>query len=313
MGGGTGYGRVVTRADADSVVGSASELSDALSGASSGDVVFVDGSATIDTGGAEFDVPGGVTLASNRGEDGAPGALLYTDETPQIMLRASTDARVTGLRLRGHSPGRTVTYQDGISFDTPTYAIQVLGEGVEIDNCEVWGWPDRAVAVQHAGAHVHHSYIYDNNGQGLGYGVAANEECLIEYNYFHNNRHSVTCAYDAPGYTARYNHFSPVSVMHICDIHDPFRGDTTIESNVVENGESRTWDNPAAEGVAGYSGGFDGGSLSVTDNWFFDESTAYFDDFAAVSDGGNVYGGEGAHDPADVIPEHPGMSDRPWL
>ena len=313
MGGGPGYGRIVTSADADAVVDTASGLSDALSGASAGDVVFVDGGATIDTGGRSMDVPDGVTLASNRGEGGAPGALLYTDETPQIMLRPQTDARVTGLRLRGHSPDRTVTYRDGISFDTPTYALSLEGGDVEVDNCEVWGWPDRAVAVKRSRGHVHHNYIYDNNGQGLGYGVAANEECLIEYNYFHNNRHSVTCAYDAPGYTARYNHFSPVSVMHICDIHDPFEGDTTIESNVVENGESRTWDNPAAEGVAGYSGGFDGGSLAVADNWFFDEGSAYFDSFAAVSDGGNVYGGEGSHDPADVIPEHPGMADRPWL
>jgi len=313
MGGGTGYDRIVTRADADAVVSGASELSSALSAASAGDVVFVDGDATIDTGGSRFDVPAGVTLASNRGESGAPGALLHTDETPQIMLRAAADARVTGLRLRGHSPDRTVTHRDGISFDTPTYAMSLEGRDVEVDNCEVWGWSDRAVAVKRAGAHVHHNYIYDNNGQGLGYGVAANEECLIEYNYFHNNRHSVTCAYDAPGYTARYNHFSPVSVMHICDVHDPFQGETTLESNIVENGESRTWDNPAAEGVAGYSGGFDGGSLSVTNNWFFDQGSAYDDGFAAVSGSGNVYGDEGAHDPTDVIADHPGMADRPWL
>ena len=313
LGGGPGYDRIVTRADADVVVDGASDLASALSGASAGDVVFVDGSATIDTGGRSMDVPDGVTLASNRGEDGAPGALLYTDETPQIMLRPQTDARVTGLRLRGHSPGRTVTYRDGISFDTPTYALSLEGGDVEVDNCEVWGWPDRAIAVKRSRGHVHHNYIYDNNGQGLGYGVAANKECLIEYNYFHNNRHSVTCAYNAPGYTARYNHFSPVSVMHICDVHDPFEGDTTIESNIVENGESRTWDNPAAEGVAGYSGGFDGGSLAVADNWFFDEGSAYFDSFAEVSDGGNVYGDEGAHDPTDVIANHPGMADRPWL
>jgi hypothetical protein len=191
--------------------------------------------------------------------------------------------------------------------------MRLEGGDVEVDNCEVWGWPDRAVSVQEAGAHVHHNYIYDNNGQGLGYGVAAEADCLIEYNYFHNNRHSVTCAYYSPGYTARYNHFSPVSVMHICDIHDPFQGDTTIESNVIENGESRTWDNPAAEGIAGYDGGFDGGSLSVMDNWFFDQASAYDDGFGAVSDSGNVYGDEGSHDPADVIPDHPGLSDRPWV
>ena len=313
LGGGPGYDRIVTRADADAVVDTASDLASALSGASAGDVVFVASDATIDTGGRSMDVPDGVTLASNRGEDDAPGALLYTNKTPQIMLRPQDDARVTGLRLRGHSPGRTVTYRDGISFDTPTYAINLEGRDVEVDNCEVWGWPDRAIAVKRSRGHVHHNYIYDNNGQGLGYGVAANQECLIEYNYFHNNRHSVTCAYYAPGYTARYNHFSPVSVMHICDIHDPFQGDTTIESNIVENGESRTWDNPAAEGIAGYSGGFDGGSLTVADNWFFDEGSAYFDNFSAVSDSGNVYGDEGSHDPADVIANHPGMGDRPWL
>lgn len=313
LGGGEGYDRIPTSADADYVVESADGLADALAGASAGETVFVAGDAVIDTGSRSMDVPSGVTLASNRGEDGAPGALLTTDETPQIMLRPQADARVTGLRVRGHSPDRTVTYRDGISFDTPTYALRVEGDDVEIDNCAVWGWPDRAVYVLEPGAHVHHNYIFDNNGQGLGYGVSADAQCLVEYNYFHNNRHSVTCAYDSPGYTARYNHFSPVSVLHICDVHDPFQGDTTIESNVVENGDSRTWDNPAAEGVAGYSDGFEGGSLTVTDNWFFDESTAYFEDFAAVDDGGNVYGEEGAHDPTSVIPDHPGLDDRPWL
>jgi len=313
MGGGSGYGNIVTRDDADAVAQNATELSNVLSSASSGDIVFVPGDVTIDTGGRSMDVPSGVTLASNRGENGSDGALLHTDETPQIMLRPKANARVTGLRLRGRSPGQTVTYSDGIWFDSPTYAMRLDGRNVEVDNCAVWGWPDRAVSVEHSGAHIHHNYIFDNNGQGLGYGVAAAAECLIEYNYFHNNRHSVTCAYDAPGYTARYNHFSPVSVMHICDIHDPFQGDTTIESNIIQNGQSRTWDNPAAEGIAGYSGGFNGGSLSVMDNWFFDEGSAYFDGFRAVSDSGNVYGDEGSHDPADIIPNHPGMDDRPWL
>jgi hypothetical protein len=312
MGGGSGYDSILTSADADYVVQSADGIQDALGSASSGDVVFVAGDGVIDTGSRSMDVPSGVTLASNRGLDGAPGALLYTDKTPQIMLRPQANARVTGLRLRGHSPGRTVTWQDGISFDTPTYAMRLEGGDVEVDNCEVWGWPDRAISVQHAGSHIHHNYIYDNNGQGLGYGVAAADDCLIEYNYFHNNRHSVTCAYDAPGYTARYNHFSPKSVMHICDIHDVVQGDTTIESNIIENGESRTWDNPAAEGIAGYSDGFDGGSLAVTSNWFFDQGSAYFENFSEVNDNGNVYGDEGAHDPADVVPNHPGLADRPW-
>jgi len=312
LGGGPGYENIVTESEADYVVSNASDLESALRSASSGDVVFVPGNARIDTGGRSMDVPRGVTLASNRGLDGSSGALLHTEETPQIMLRPQYKSRITGLRLRGHSPDRTVTHSDGISFDTPTYAMQLEGGSVEVDNCQIWGWPDRAVYVRRSGAHIHHNYIYDNNGQGLGYGVAANEECLIEYNYFHNNRHSVTCAYDAPGYTARYNHFSPKSVMHIVDIHDPFRGDTTIEGNIIENGESRTWDNPDAEGIAGYSGGFDGGSLSVLDNWFFDESSAYFDSFSEVSDSGNVYGDEGSHNPADVIPNHPGLSTRPW-
>ena len=51
LGGGPGYRDVVTAADADFVVDTAGGLDDALAAASSGDVVFVSGDATIDTGG----------------------------------------------------------------------------------------------------------------------------------------------------------------------------------------------------------------------------------------------------------------------
>lgn len=54
------------------------ELLAALAGAAAGDTVFVDGSVSINlTGTKRIRIPAGVTLASDRGENGAAGALLY--------------------------------------------------------------------------------------------------------------------------------------------------------------------------------------------------------------------------------------------
>ncbi|MFW6003795.1 MAG: hypothetical protein ACOCPT_05185, partial [Halanaeroarchaeum sp.] len=89
VGGGQGYDNLVGRGDADTVVSSKTDLESALSDASSGDVVYLAGDASIDMGTTDVVVPSGVTLASNRGIDDAPGGHLYTDEeTKSIYLNS---------------------------------------------------------------------------------------------------------------------------------------------------------------------------------------------------------------------------------
>jgi hypothetical protein len=191
----------VARSDASTVVRTTGGLSDALADATAGDVVFVAGDATLDTGRTRFDVPAGVTVASNRGR--GAGALLTTDEEPDTVFRlAGADARLTGLRLRGPFPDSDVTYDDGIPFDnSECRGVSLAGANCEVDNNDVAGFVHSGVFVDHGGdggQHVHHNYIHGNNTQGLGYGVSVgrgeNLHPTIEYNYFDENRHSVAAS-----------------------------------------------------------------------------------------------------------------------
>ena len=116
IGGGAGYVRIVTRGDL--VASNVSELIEALQKARPGQTVLVDPTAEIDlTGrvradGLVVEIPGGVTLASDRGKDGSPGGLIYSDEfATSPMLRVTGDGvRITGLRLRGPDPQRTAAH-----------------------------------------------------------------------------------------------------------------------------------------------------------------------------------------------------------
>ena len=251
IGGGAAYDDHVTAADATVEVSTKAGLLDALDGASSGDVVFVSGDARIDlTGEAEIVVPGGVTLASDRGYDGSPGALLSVDDylrddtSPDNLFKVHGDGvRLSGIRLRGprteyFDPDHTAPgFKDLIAA-----GIGFVGDDGEVDNCEIFGWTHAGVNVGSrthvVGGHIHHNYIHSNPMEHLGYGVNLyNGESLIEYNYFDLNRHSIS-SYGHPtnGYEARYNLVGPHPVSHSFDMHgqdqsqegDNVAGNTTL-------------------------------------------------------------------------------------
>lgn len=318
MGGGSDYDDAVSPEDASTVVGSTDELAAALDDATAGDVVFVAGDATLDTGDTEFDVPAGVTVASDRGA--GKGALLRTDEEPDTVFHlAGEGARLTGLRLRGPFPDSDVSHGDGISFDNRNArGVTLAGGGCEVDNTEIVGFGYAGVYVTEGGGasnRIHHNYIHQNNTQGLGYGVSAgggaNVNPTIEYNYFDENRHSVAASGDNHGYVCRYNHFGPTHVMHVIDVHDPGATDTVIEGNVVES-TVRTWDDNCCPAV----GGCDGtkGTIRIAGNWFWNGSCTYSIpvDEEGIETADNTYGSDADVRFGDVIPDHPGADDRPW-
>ena len=83
LGGGEGYAETV--AFTGSSVTCLDELLEALSAAKSGDIVHIAGDATIECTERVYieqlvlELPGGVTLASDRGIEGAPGGLIRSD------------------------------------------------------------------------------------------------------------------------------------------------------------------------------------------------------------------------------------------
>ena len=261
LGGGEGYEGVVHPDAADVVVRTHDELGEALSGAAAGDVVYVAGDASIDLGESTFTVPSGVTLASDRGIDGRAGGHLHTDaETDGIYVEE--DARVTGIRLQGPF------YE---YFDPDWYAkgsgLRALGDGVVVDNCEIWGYAYAAVYAA-GDAHIHHNHIHHNARDGLGYGVlGAGGHPLIEWNYFDYNRHSVASTGGHHGYTVRYNHFAETSVDIVIDVHKPGCVNSEVHNNIVEAVEDVDGEHDPLQAIQ--VRGVPDETFDAHHNWFF--------------------------------------------
>ncbi|WP_459192716.1 right-handed parallel beta-helix repeat-containing protein [Halosimplex sp. J119] len=226
LGGGEGYPNTIPESEADYVVSTLSDLMDALDAASSGEIVYVAGDATIDassvTGTSKLVVPSGVTLASDRGIDGAPGGRIKTDVIDYShMMSANRNARVTGLRITG-------PIWEYVEYSKPVSSgLTVNGSGVEIDNVEVYGFNHAGIKLN-ASAHIHHSHIHHHSMDGLGYGIMCygGQDTLIEHNRFNYNRHCVANEGTA-GYEVRYNRFENQTIEYQVGTHRP--GATTLK------------------------------------------------------------------------------------
>ncbi len=246
IGGGAGYQRVITKGDYR--VSTVDELIDALKKAQAGQVVFVAGDADIDCTTLVFaeslvlGIPEGVTLASDRGHNGSPGAILYSDSfaTNPLIRALGPKVRLSGLRIRGPDPKPRLDHhrrsfnpargdskvQHAYYYRFPiSSGIEATQPGLEVDNCELSGWSHAAIhLVSGTDHHIHHSYIHHNQYNGLGYGVAhgygKESVSLIEYNLFDYNRHSIAGT-GKPGnaYEARNNVEIAHSLSHCFDMH----------------------------------------------------------------------------------------------
>ncbi len=240
IGGGAGYGAVVTTGAR--VVKDLDGLVQALSEAKAGDVVFVPGNVVIDCTARclieelVLEVPAGVTLASDRGKGGSPGALIFSDHlaTRPLIRTQGPGVRISGLRLRGPDPERRLDHHRrayrGTRKRDPDYyyslptsdGIEARHGSLEVDNCELAGWSHAAVFLRRGeGHHIHHCFMHHNQRQGLGYGVCLDVAvALIERNLFDWNRHSIAATgRPGSGYEARHNVERGESLSHCFDMH----------------------------------------------------------------------------------------------
>jgi hypothetical protein len=244
IGGAEGYSRIITEGDFN--VKDAEELLAALAEVQSGQVIFLDPAGDYDFTTFTFaeenfviGIPGGVTLASNRGQDGSRGAVIYSDNyaTRPLMITRGPNVRLTGLWLRGPDPYRRLEHhrraytEEGAPGSSYYYKFPVSEgittkfDGLEVDNCEITGWSHAGIhlsdGVDH---HIHHNYIHHCQMNGLGYGVCHGygdrAVSLTEYNIFDANRHSIAGT-GKPGnaYIARHNVELGVSLSHCFDMH----------------------------------------------------------------------------------------------
>ncbi len=293
IGGGAGYAKVVTAGDY--TARTIEELTAALAKAQPGQVVFVPGDVELDFTSwvlAEklvLQLPGGVTLASDRGHNGSPGALFRSDEfrTSPLIKAAGADVRFTGIRLRGPDPqirmdlhnrafrqggGSALYYQfpksDGIDCSSPS---------LEVDNCELMGWSHAAVSLrQHDGHHIHHNFFHHNQHHGLGYGISHRYgQSLIEYNLFDYGRHHIAgTGASGSGYEAANNVTLGHANSHLFDMHGGRdRGDgTNIAGTWMKVHHNSFW-NPDVAAVV--IRGVPEEKADIHHNWFWrDDATS---------------------------------------
>ena len=237
IGGGSGYANITP---ATHPIATLDDLLKALSTAQSGDVLYIDGQAEIDLTERVYieelvlEIPGGVTLASNRGQNGSEGGIILSDTfaTRPLMRIMGPDVRITGLRIKGPNPKRCLehhnrAFKEGRGheyyYKFPTSdGIVTEFPGLEIDNCELGGWSHATIYLKAGDKHhIHHNFIHHNQYNGLGYGVSHDQSfSLIEYNLFNYNRHSIAGTGRAgSGYEARHNIELGESLSHCFDMH----------------------------------------------------------------------------------------------
>lgn len=238
IGGGSGYTDTIR--PSGSAVRHLDELLEALAGARSGDTIYVAGDAVIECTERIYveemvlELPGGVTLASDRGMDGAPGGLIRSDAfaTRPLIRVTGTDARLTGIRLQGPNPRRCLehharSFGEGRGhkyyYKFPTSdGIATEHARLRVDNCELAGWSHSAIRLNRGGGHVvQHNFIHHNQYQGLGYGISHDiAESRIEANLFDANRHSIAgTGRGGSGYEACHNVEMGRTLSHCFDMH----------------------------------------------------------------------------------------------
>lgn len=214
LGGGVGYSKLVL--SGDYTVSNKDQFLAALSAAKPGQVIYIEPTAQINlTGHISILIPSGITIAGNRGHNGSPGPLIYTNTVrtyPDLLrIRGTGGVRITGIRLRGGSP------------DTDqANGINILAPNVEVDNCEIYNWTDSGIHIKDTyGAYIHHNYIHDVRRPGAGYPVCFNAATgLVEANVFDYYRHAIAGAGTyGTGYEARYNLVKGNAISHAFDMH----------------------------------------------------------------------------------------------
>ena len=219
IGGGSGYvsSHGYTQATADYVAATGAELKNALAAASSGQVVWVPGSAVIDISGlsGSLNVPAGVALASDRGTDGSPGGLIRFGGRGGVIFKRKSNSVVSGLRFHGaNSGGSAWVLQSSGSVHTEVENCELAnggGGGVGFSEDNIPWSSDWATGADQKHHWVHHCYIHGFSQSGMGYGVwNFNSGVLIECNIIGDCRHLImgqrtslsSCGYDT-NYEAR--------------------------------------------------------------------------------------------------------------
>lgn len=229
VGGGKGYTNIL--GNGKYVVSTANELLAAIGQAQSGEVIWVKSGSIIDLSGLKnIYIPAGVTLAGDRGKDGAPGPLLFTENMEQdaVLFWAEKGVRITGLRMIGPDPSFDKIINDE---NSSVICIVVNDANVEIDNCEISNFNRGGIEIypNAQDIHIHHNYLHDIHAYPIVVLNKSKPPVLIEANIIHWIWHATAgSGYPGTGYEARYNiiirkavpsFWLPYDGSHAIDMH----------------------------------------------------------------------------------------------
>lgn len=286
VGGGKGYGSILT--EGDYVAEDIDSLLSMLSKARPGQVVFIPAETEIDFTTFIYikqfvlEIPGGVTLAGDRGHKGSKGALLKSGalKTPLMIRPAGPGVRITGLRLQGPDPQRHMEHHrrafgpGGLGreyyYKFPvSNGIVVKHSRLEVDNCEISAFSRSGIHLAAGeGHHIHHNFIHECQYNGLGYGVSHSAaSSLIAYNLFISNRHSIAGTGERGcGYIARNNVELGISLSHCFDMHGgrDRKDGTDIAGSTIEIYNNTFWAPQYAVAIRGVPEE----KCEVHHNWF---------------------------------------------
>lgn len=247
IGGGSGYPHTVSRSQATKVVESRSALLSAMKNASSSDVVFIPGDASIDLTGVSSAPIGadGVTLASDRGQGGSKGGRITADDlasanTSGVFKTSKSNVRVTGIRWEGPRPEWFDPGGDHHSYAAEALHISEGGDNWEIDNNHFDGWAGQAINQWGDQLQLHSNRFTRCQEEGLGYGIEIQKGMqYITCNYFNECRHDIaSTGRPSTGYVARNNvcGITNNSYGHSLDVHGyPNGGDVAGKTCILEN------------------------------------------------------------------------------
>ena len=293
------HGGTVARRDATAVVSDAADLKETVESASSGDVVWIPGDAHLDVGHMKIEVPGGVTVASDRGHGGSDGALL---EQPDPQMNATFIVRTEGTRFTGFRmlapdteywelEDRNVSriYDYGQNFGIRLYD----SVDTEVDNCTFRGFCYAGIRIGDypktaSGTYVHHCEFTDTPSPSLGYGVTVKSaNPMVEYNYFDNNRHAIAGSGGVidSSYTHRNNLHGPRIRLHVIDMHGGFAFNG--HDNLMKAGTTMIVENNVVLATKNYVNDYPQGGVViraipqdkavVANNWFFQPPPTFSD------------------------------------
>jgi hypothetical protein len=252
IGGGKNYDNTISEHDADIVISvpvTTPVFKDIIESAPPFSVIYIAGSLIIDlsdiyqtTGSHSIMVPENITIASGRGSSN--GSAIIRTQTFNLNSQSASGAtlflcngdgiRFTGLTLSGPFVGIGSEDQNLARIKS---CIGTIGfENLEVDNCEILGWPYAAIIVGKGYNNpsfnknrIHHNYFHHNRQTHFGYGVMISYGyAYIHSNVFKSNRHDISGSGRRDiGYEASCNTIQEGGASFNFDMHAEGNDDNT--------------------------------------------------------------------------------------